>query len=285
MRSVRVKQQVVLGSRSQPVQALRVWVERGPDLQEDPFVLAQQSEQLLEIETRTKEEKLHCFQIEVRRRVAQHTQNSNNRRQLQTAQQKTPLRDLDQSPCGSSLCDSPLVWSVADQEEEKRQRQCHFVTQRRLFMDAEREKVKDEQRYREHMKSPGYRLKAEREQRRLQEERKLQPLPRPDDRELLILERIKREEKERAAQLERKKREDRKRAVKRFNEALRTEILERLSREKVDLPPLCLCTSSLWESHPDKCANNCMFYHNPQEYLRLLHSLMVNLEESRRKCR
>lgn len=30
----------------------------------------------------------------------------------------------------------------------------------------------------------------------------------------------------------------------------------------IDLPPLCSCSSDFWESHPDTCANNCVFYKN-----------------------
>lgn len=30
----------------------------------------------------------------------------------------------------------------------------------------------------------------------------------------------------------------------------------------IDLPPLCSCGSDFWDSHPDTCANNCVFYKN-----------------------
>lgn len=50
----------------------------------------------------------------------------------------------------------------------------------------------------------------------------------------------------------------------RFIEALRAQMKERLSQEKLELPPLCWCADSFWDSHPDTCANNCVFHNNPK---------------------
>ena len=50
----------------------------------------------------------------------------------------------------------------------------------------------------------------------------------------------------------------------RFIDALRAQMKERLSQEKLDLPPLCCCATSFWDSHPDTCANNCVFHNNPK---------------------
>lgn len=50
----------------------------------------------------------------------------------------------------------------------------------------------------------------------------------------------------------------------RFIEALRAQVKERMSQAKLELPPLCCCASSFWDSHPDTCANNCVFYNNPK---------------------
>lgn len=50
----------------------------------------------------------------------------------------------------------------------------------------------------------------------------------------------------------------------RFIEALRAQMKERMSQVKLELPPLCCCASSFWDSHPDTCANNCVFYNNPK---------------------
>ena len=50
----------------------------------------------------------------------------------------------------------------------------------------------------------------------------------------------------------------------RYIEALRAQMRERITQEKVDLPALCCCGDSFWDSHPDTCANNCVFYKNPK---------------------
>ncbi|KAG7239086.1 hypothetical protein INR49_030047 [Caranx melampygus] len=95
-----------------------------------------------------------------------------------------------------------------------------------------------------------------------------------EERELLILERLKLEEEERAVELQREKR----RRKGKFIEALRAQMKERLSQEKLELPPLCCCGSSFWDSHPDTCANNCVFYNNPKAYVQALHSTMLSLD-------
>jgi hypothetical protein len=50
----------------------------------------------------------------------------------------------------------------------------------------------------------------------------------------------------------------------RYIEALRAQVKERIVLENTDLPPLCCCGDSFWDSHPDTCANNCVFYNNPK---------------------
>lgn len=48
----------------------------------------------------------------------------------------------------------------------------------------------------------------------------------------------------------------------RYLEALRAQLKEKVKLCHIDLPPLCSCGSSFWDSHPDTCANNCIFYKN-----------------------
>ncbi|KAF0038403.1 hypothetical protein F2P81_008887 [Scophthalmus maximus] len=110
-----------------------------------------------------------------------------------------------------------VLWPLTDQEElRRRQRQSQFLMQRRQFMNTEREQVKDNKQHRKHLKRTA-RIKAEKEQIRLEEERKLERARqlteaklRLEERELLILERLKleEEEEERAAELQRRKKEE-----------------------------------------------------------------------------
>ncbi|KAG7516632.1 hypothetical protein JOB18_036960 [Solea senegalensis] len=183
----------------------------------------------------------------------------------------------------SSLRETHVLWPLNDQEEVKKQRQSQFLMQRRQFMDNEREQVKENNQHRKHLKRTA-RIKAEKEQIRLEEERKMERAHQLaeaqqmlEERELLILERLRLEEEERAVNLQWRKKEKRK-VSSRFVEALRAQMKERLSQEKLDLPPLCCCASTFWDSHPDTCANNCVFHNNPKAYAQALQSTILSVD-------
>ncbi|CAN9501175.1 unnamed protein product [Ophioblennius macclurei] len=177
----------------------------------------------------------------------------------------------------------PILWPLTGQEELKRQRQSEFSMHRRLAMNWEREQVKENKQHRKHLQRSA-RIKAEKEQVRLQEERRLEEARRLDEvqlrlqeREMLILERLRLEEEEREQEVQRRRQEKGKEAT-RFVEALRARMKERLSQMNVDLPPLCCCASTFWDSHPDTCANNCVFHNNPKAYAQALRSTMASLD-------
>lgn len=177
-----------------------------------------------------------------------------------------------------------VLWPQDDQEELKRQRQAQFLMYRRLFMDIEREQVKEHQRHRKHLKRIA-RIKAEKEQIRLDEERKMERLRQLEDhrlemaeREFLILERLRLDEEDRAETTQKKERARKDREATRYIEALRAQMKERIAQEKVELPPLCCCADGFWDSHPDTCANNCTFYNNPKAYVQALQSALLSCD-------
>ncbi|XP_026228362.1 coiled-coil domain-containing protein 15 [Anabas testudineus] len=193
-------------------------------------------------------------------------------------------RSQPDSDFKSSIRVPQALWPLTDPEKLKRQRQSQFLMHRRLFMNTEREQVKENNQQREHLKRTA-RIKAQKEQIRLEEERKLERVrhlaeaqQKLEERELLILERLKLEEEERVVEQRRRKREDKGKVAARFIEALRAQMKERLSQEKLELPPLCWCADSFWDSHPDTCANNCVFHNNPKAYSQALHSTMLSLD-------
>ncbi|CAJ0967068.1 unnamed protein product [Ranitomeya imitator] len=51
---------------------------------------------------------------------------------------------------------------------------------------------------------------------------------------------------------------------------------DKLLFHNIELPPLCCCGSDFWDSHPDTCANNCVFYKNPKAYSRALQSVLLS---------
>ncbi|XP_019725698.1 coiled-coil domain-containing protein 15-like [Hippocampus comes] len=178
-----------------------------------------------------------------------------------------------------------VLWPIQDQEELRRQRLSQFLMHRRHFMSVERQRVKESDQHRKHLKKTA-RIKANKEKARLEEERQLERTrqlshvrQRLEEREMLVLERLKLEKEERAADLERRKRESEKGIVAgRYVDALRSQVRDRMANKKLDLPPLCCCASSFWESHPDTCANNCVFHNNPKEYAQALHAAVSSLD-------
>ncbi|XP_062392101.1 coiled-coil domain-containing protein 15 [Sardina pilchardus] len=191
-------------------------------------------------------------------------------------------------PCPGFSTDyraSKVLWPYQDQEELKKQRQSQFLTYRRLFMDVEREQVKEHQRHRTHLRRIA-RIKADKERQRQEEEQKLERLQQQEEerdalaeREHLILERLRLEEEERAKTVRRKEKAQKSREATRYIDALRAQMRERITQEKVDLPALCCCGDGFWDSHPDNCANNCVFYKNPKAYAQALQSVLLSYDQ------
>lgn len=179
---------------------------------------------------------------------------------------------------------SQVLWPHENQDELKRQRQSQFLMYRRHFMDIEREQVKEHQRHRNHLKRTA-RIKNEKEQLRKAEEKKMerqrqQEEERKDmaEREYLILERLRLDEEEAAEKVERRERTKRIKESKRYVEAMQALLKEKLKKGKVELPPLCSCGDTFWDSHPDSCANNCIFYNNPKAYAQALQSVLLSCD-------
>uniref|UniRef100_W5KJ32 Coiled-coil domain containing 15 n=1 Tax=Astyanax mexicanus TaxID=7994 RepID=W5KJ32_ASTMX len=172
-----------------------------------------------------------------------------------------------------------VLWPGRDEEELKRQKQSQFTMYRRLFMDIEREQVKEHERHRNHLRRIA-RIKAEKErQRREEESRMQQEKSRREvaEMERLLLEQLRLETKDHE-EVKRRERTKKAKETNRYIEALRVQMKEKLQQGKVELPPLCCCGDSFWDSHPNTCANNCIFYNNPKGYAQALHSVLLSCE-------
>ncbi|XP_071654973.1 coiled-coil domain-containing protein 15 [Patagioenas fasciata] len=166
---------------------------------------------------------------------------------------------------------APLVlWAGADQEETKKQRQDEFLRSRRLFMDLERQQVKEQQRQQRIARIKGtketQRRAAERRMREAAEQRDPSP---GEQGPCETLARLNLEERRARKAKEKQRNKERKRYV----EALRAQTREQIQLHNIRLPPLCSCGADFWDSHPDTCANNCVFYKNHQAYGRALRSV------------
>ncbi|XP_064433356.1 coiled-coil domain-containing protein 15 isoform X6 [Mirounga angustirostris] len=156
----------------------------------------------------------------------------------------------------------------------RRQRQKQYLRYRRLFMDIEREQVKEQQRQKEHQRKVE-KIKKKKEQQRYAEEQRI--LRMNFHEELYSGEKM----SDTLAQLKleelkgaREKQQQREKECQRYIEALRAQIQEKMRLYNITLPPLCCCGPDFWDAHPDTCANNCIFYKNHRAYTRALHSVI-----------
>ncbi|XP_072885817.1 coiled-coil domain-containing protein 15 isoform X2 [Hemitrygon akajei] len=185
-------------------------------------------------------------------------------------------------PTGSSLGFSTdykatlILRPGVDQEESKKQRGSQYMMYRRLFMDIEREQVKEQQRQQQHLKRIA-KIKEEKEKLRKAQEKRM--IEHTHQREFVTesvrTAHLKEEETQKRAD---KDKSQRNRESTRYIEALRAQMMEKIKLWNTDLPPLCCCGSDFWDSHPDKCANNCVFYKNPKGYAKALQSVLSSYD-------
>ncbi|KAH0623221.1 hypothetical protein JD844_031295 [Phrynosoma platyrhinos] len=180
-----------------------------------------------------------------------------------------------------------ILWPGREIEELKKQRQSQYLRYRRLFMDIEREQVKEQQRQKEWQRKMD-KIKREKEQQRHIEEKRIMEKHHP--KEQRIQERLSQGDgnlREKACEKlghlkledskEREKvveKQQRNKEYARYAEALRAQMQERIKMYNINLPPLCFCGSDFWDSHPDSCANNCVFYKNHKAYAQALQSVI-----------
>ena len=136
---------------------------------------------------------------------------------------------------------------------------------RRLYSDLEREATR-QRRVRQSLQGSAVRRRREQEVQRRAVEEGLAG----DDSVLsrgssLEVERERLEEWQETVALERRRYQlQTARETERYVEALRAQLRERLASCPTPLPPLCSCGSTMWDTDPQTCANNCPFYHNPR---------------------
>ncbi|XP_076825273.1 uncharacterized protein LOC143470871 [Clavelina lepadiformis] len=166
---------------------------------------------------------------------------------------------------------------VVEVDRRRADEQARWMS-RRVFSDAERERSREQKRLKKH-RAKLEKLRAEKEQARSEVEQMSR-----DQIEAVQLanEQLKVEALEEERKVRERKERDRKKSVKlqRFTTALRTQLKDRAAQHKLDLPPLCACSSSFWDTNPDACANNCLFYRNNEAYAKALDAVLKALEKN-----
>ncbi|CAC5418626.1 CCDC15 [Mytilus coruscus] len=177
----------------------------------------------------------------------------------------------------------PNIYNGLQSEEEKRRQKSDHATYRRLFMDLEREQVKENIRRQEHRKRI-LKLKKDKEEERKMQETAAKELVEPRDPltgesalELLVRE-IEEHKYVRQKVQENEQRIRKQREMERFVEALKHQLKERIGIRGKLLPAMCCCGETLWDTNPDTYANNCVFYKNHKAYAKALQSLLASCE-------
>ncbi|XP_067682101.1 coiled-coil domain-containing protein 15-like [Haliotis asinina] len=177
----------------------------------------------------------------------------------------------------------PDIYSGVTMEEKRRRQRSQTALYRRLFMDQEREQVKENLRRQEHRKRIQ-KLKQDKEEARKEEEELALRMVQPRDPmtgetwdEAFLRDQLEQSHiRDTLQQHEHSQR--RHKEMERYVEALRQNLREKIVKKGVQLPPLCCCGDTLWDTNPDTCANNCFFYKNPKAYAKALQSLLVSCE-------
>ncbi|XP_061262297.1 coiled-coil domain-containing protein 15 isoform X2 [Bos javanicus] len=195
-------------------------------------------------------------------------------KQQREASSRKQVGDEYQSRLNTEFQTPLALQSGVSQEEDKKERQKQYLRYRRLFMDIEREQVKEQQRQKEHKKKIE-KIKKKKEQQRYAEEQRILRMkshkePCSGEKISEILAQLQLEEIKGA----REKQQQKEKEYQRYVEALRAQIQEKMQLYNITLPPLCCCGPDFWDAHPDTCANNCIFYKNHKAYTRALHSVV-----------
>ncbi|XP_055437233.1 coiled-coil domain-containing protein 15 isoform X9 [Bubalus kerabau] len=195
-------------------------------------------------------------------------------KQQREASSRKQVGDEYQSRLNTEFQTPLALQSGLSQEEDKKERQKQYLRYRRLFMDIEREQVKEQQRQKEHKKKIE-KIKKKKEQQRYAEEQRILRMksheePCSGEKMSEILAQLQLEEIKGA----REKQQQKEKEYQRYVEALRAQIQEKMQLYNITLPPLCCCGPDFWDAHPDTCANNCIFYKNHKAYTRALHSVI-----------
>lgn len=176
------------------------------------------------------------------------------------------------NPCGRARCSpepqqASRKFTAPGQVEhmERIQAGKQYLVFRRLYSELEREQVrkkKTQETHSRHVKALKKRKEANR--------RKVEEATNSMESGSIISTSVS-EEKQMAVEwaelmlLEERKQELQKaKETERYMAALRMRLKELVALKKLEIPPLCSCGETVWDTNPKTCANNCIFYRNPK---------------------
>ncbi|XP_002162908.4 uncharacterized protein LOC100210102 isoform X1 [Hydra vulgaris] len=167
-----------------------------------------------------------------------------------------------------------LTLNCDDLEKRDEQKQQVYWKCRKMFMQLEREKVKmaqSQQNYTRKIKL--LKLNREKERELLERQQKMETA----NIDNILMEDIENFQKCTSLNDEQpKKIYKQSKELESYMEAVREVAKKRISLSGISLPPLCQCGPTIWDAHPDTCANNCIFYKNPKVYIKFLTAALAN---------
>nr|CAB3228220.1 chromatin assembly factor 1 subunit A-A [Phallusia mammillata] len=162
-------------------------------------------------------------------------------------------------------------------DERKANQRARWLS-RRVFADAERERTREQARMRDHQQRVE-RLREAKERERAEIEQKsrdqVDAIRIADEQ---LRQQVKKEERQRARAKQTKVRKEKQDL--RFVRAMKSQLRERVEQNKMELPPLCMCASTFWQTDPGTCANNCLFYKNHEAYAKALEAVLQAVERN-----
>ncbi|CAB4005749.1 Hypothetical predicted protein, partial [Paramuricea clavata] len=161
-------------------------------------------------------------------------------------------------------------------EQSKKQEQKQLAVYRRLFMDIEREQVRENLRMKEHRKRMT-KLKNKQETKRKEVEYEIDEIIEERNQvtqQKTVLEKKLSEDNYNSEILKEHKKVQKEKELERYVHALRATLKEKLVKRKLHVPALCSCGPTIFDTNPETCANNCIFYKNHKGYAKALSSIL-----------
>ena len=148
---------------------------------------------------------------------------------------------------------------------EKLQAGRQYLVLRRLYSNLEREQVQKKKMRDSHLHKVKI-MKKHKEAQRRKMEGEVNCVESPSIMSTSLSEdkRIAMEWEELMLLEEQKQQEQKAKETDRYAVALKIRLKELMNVKHPHLPPLCSCGKTLWDTNPDTCANNCIFYKNPK---------------------
>lgn len=138
-----------------------------------------------------------------------------------------------------------------------------YLVFRRLYSELEREQVRKKKMQESHSRHvKAIKRKKEADRRRVEEEVDTLETSSMISTSVSEEKRMATEWAELMLLEERKQELQKAKETERFMAALKIRLRELVELKKVEVPPLCSCAKTLWDTNPSTCANNCVFYRN-----------------------